>query len=339
MTRRGRSLRVVGSLGLAAGLLALALPRATGSAWATTFERLATLTAWQVVALVALWLLGLWAHTFVLTAALPRLTHRRALAMNLSGSAVSNVVPFGGALGMGLNYRMIRSWGHDRADFAPFTTVTTLIGILIKLALPVLALVLLVTTGGHSTRTLRLAAVIAAAALLGALALVTALVVDGRAATAAGRVGQHVTDRVGRLLSAARHRDVRGAVFGVRERVRSVLVTGWRRMLLGALAYAALQAALLWLVLQMLGSQLGPVAVFAGFAVGRLFTLLVVTPGGVGSSEAASAAVLVALGGDPVAVASGVVLFSALTFALEIPVGGVTALLWWRTQGQPAGAA
>ncbi len=339
MSSPRRTARVVLSLALAAGLLALALPKVTGSAWKTTFDRLGTLSPWQAVALVALWLLGLYAHTFVLTAAMPRLTHRRALAMNLSGSAVSNIVPFGGALGMGLNYRMVRSWGHDRADFAPFTTVTTLIAVLIKLALPVLALVLLVTTGGHSTRTLRLAALFAALALAAALAVITALVVDGRAAGAAGRVGQRVADRVGRLVAVARHRDVRGAVHGVRERVRGVLVTGWRRMLLGALAYAALQASLLWVVLHMLGSELGPVAVFAGFAVGRLFTLLVVTPGGVGSSEAASAAVLVALGGDPVAIASGVVLFSALTFALEIPVGGVTALLWWRAHGQFAGAA
>ncbi len=338
MTRAGRVVRVGGSLVLAVGLVLVLLPRVTGADWAATLDRLRTLEPWQVLALVALWLLGLYAHTYVATAAMPRLTHRRALAMNLSGSAVSNVVPFGGALGMGLSYRMVRSWGLDGADFAPFTTVTTGVAVLIKLALPVLALSLLVLTGGPATVTLRVCALVGGAVLIAAVTGSAALLTSRRAATALARGAQVVVDRVGRLLRAARGRDAHGAVQGLRLRIYSVVTTGWRRMLLGALAYAALQAALLWVVLSMLGSHLGPIAVFAGFAVGRLLTLLVVTPGGVGSSEAGSAAVLIALGGEPVIVASGVVLFSALTFALEIPVGGVTALLWWRRAGRPSAA-
>ena len=56
-------------------------------------------------------------HTFVLTAALPRLTHRRALTLSLTGSAVSNLVPMGGALGIGLNYWMTRHWGFSKPAF------------------------------------------------------------------------------------------------------------------------------------------------------------------------------------------------------------------------------
>ncbi|MEO6205673.1 MAG: lysylphosphatidylglycerol synthase domain-containing protein, partial [Mycobacteriales bacterium] len=322
MTRLARTVRVTASLTLAAGLVLLVLPRVTGADWSATLGRLRTLDAWQGVALVALWLLGLYAHTYVATAAMPRLTHRRALAMNLSGSAVSNIVPFGGALGMGLNYRMVRSWGLAGADFAPFTTVTTGVAVLIKLVLPVLALSLLVLTGGPATGALRACAVIGGVVLIAVVGGFAALLSSRRAAAALGHGAQVVVDRLGRFLPAARGRDASGAVQGLRERIQTVVTTGWRRMLLGALAYAALQAALLWVVLTMLGSQLGPVAVFAGFAVGRVLTLLVFTPGGLGSSEAGSAAVLIALGGDPVIVASGIVLFSVLTFALEIPVGG-----------------
>ena len=101
-------------------------------------------------------------------------------------------------------------------------------------------------------------------------------------------------------------------------------------MLLGMTTYAVLQATLLWLILHMLGSSLDLVYVFAGFSFGRLLTLLVVTPGGVGIAETGSAALLVALGGDAAVVAAGTLLFSAITFALEIPVGGVCGLLWWR---------
>ena len=49
--------------------------------------------------LVVLWVAGLVAHTMTLTAALPGLTHRRALLLSLTGSAVANVLPLGGAAG------------------------------------------------------------------------------------------------------------------------------------------------------------------------------------------------------------------------------------------------
>ena len=47
----------------------------------------------------------------MLAAALPGLDLRRGLLLNLSGSAVSNVMPLGGAVGTALNWQMAR-WGH-----------------------------------------------------------------------------------------------------------------------------------------------------------------------------------------------------------------------------------
>lgn len=333
---RLRPVRLLLSGGLAAALLAVALPRVTGAGWAAAVHRIGALGTGQLAALVVLWLLGLYAHTYVLTAAMPRLSHRQALALNLSGSAVANLVPFGGALGMGLNYRMARSWGMPPHEFAPFTTLSTAVAVLVKLALPVLAAGLLLATGGAPAVVVTAATAGAGLLLVGAA---TGVVAVRRGA--GGRVvsgAQRALDAAGRRVAVARGRDLRAAVERAGQRIRGLVARGWPRIAGGALAYAFLQALLLWAVLQMLGAGLGPVPVFAGFAVGRLLTLLVVTPGGVGSSEAGSAAVLVALGGDPVAVTSGIVLFSALTFALEIPVGGLTALLWWRGLGRRAEA-
>src|ERR1700709_1600924 len=84
---------------------------------------------------------------FVLTAAMPRLTHRRALTLSLTGSAVSNLVPMGGALGIGLNYWMSRSWGFSKPAFTLYTFVTNLWDVMAKLSLPALALAALLLTG------------------------------------------------------------------------------------------------------------------------------------------------------------------------------------------------
>jgi uncharacterized membrane protein YbhN (UPF0104 family) len=330
MTLARRSLHVALSLALVAGLLVFALPKVTGTDWRGVVDHLQVLTVRQVAVLLVLWLLGLYAHTFLATAALPNLTHRQALALNLSGSAVSNLVPFGGALGMGLNYAMVRSWGHGPGSFGPFTALTTMWNVLVKLALPVIALGLLISTGVLPTPGLQLGALVAAGTLLAVLLLVAVALSSDRAAAVIGRGAQVAVGRTLRLLRSPRQVACDRAVVELRQRTAGLLRRGWLRMLLGMTTYAVLQVTLLWLILQNLGSSLGIVPVFAGFAFGRLLTLLVVTPGGVGIAETGSAALLVALGGDAAVVAAGTLLYTAITFALEIPVGGVCGLVWWR---------
>jgi uncharacterized membrane protein YbhN (UPF0104 family) len=321
------------SLTLVVLLLGYALPRVTGADWGPVVEHLELLQAWQVMVLIGLWLLGLYAHTFLATAALPDLTHRQALQLNLTGSAVSNLVPFGGALGMGVNYAMVRSWGHAPGAFGPFTALTTLWNVLVKLALPVIALGLLVANGGLPTPGLALAAVIATATLLTVLVVVLVALASDRAASIVGRACQVGVTYALRVVRSPREVACEQAVLEMRQRMSGLLRRRWLRMLLGMTTYAVLQATLLWLILDMLGSSLGIVPVFAGFSFGRLLTLLVVTPGGVGIAETGSAALLVALGGDAAVVAAGTLLFTAITFALEIPVGGLCGLMWWRRSG------
>jgi uncharacterized membrane protein YbhN (UPF0104 family) len=328
-------------LGLAAvtGGLAYGVPKLTGAAWGAVTDELEQLSLVQVLMLLALWLLGLYAQTFLATAAMPDLTHRRALALNLSGSAVSNLFPLGGALGMGLTYAMIRSWGHERRAFASYTALTTFGAVFMKLAMPIVALALLVVAGDLPSAGIARLAVGAAGALLVLLAVVAVVLISDRVALLTGRGLQRVVVRLLRLVRSQREVACASALSDLRLRVVLLVRRNWRRMALGMTSYAVLQAALLWAILAMLGSDLGVVSVFAGFAFGRLLSLLVLTPGGVGVAELGSAALLVTLGGEPAVVAAGTLLYTGITFALEIPIGGVCGLVWWRTSGRGVRAA
>ena len=334
-----QGLKALLSFGLVALLIVFVLPRVTGAEWALVGDRIAQLSLTQWALLIVLWLTGLYAHTFLTTAALPGLHHGQALALNLSSSAVSNLFPFGGALGMGLSYAMIRSWGHGRGSFAPFAAITTLCNVLIKLALPVVALGLLLGAGGLPTPGLAVGALVGGVVLLVVVLVVAAALSSDRAARAVGGVAQLVVGRALRLVRSSRQVGIESSIVDLRQRMSGLVRSRWRRMLLGTVVYAVLQASLLWTVLDMLGSELGAVPVFAGFAFGRLLTLLVVTPGGVGIVETGTAALLVTLGGEAGVVAAGTLLFAAITFALEIPVGVVTGLLWWRRAGSAGVAA
>ena len=328
-------------LAVAAFVFGYLVPRLVGTTVADVRTALSTLSAREAVVLTLLWISGLVAHSFVLTGALPGLNRRRALTLNLTGSAVSNLMPFGGAAGMSLNYLMIRSWGIDAAAFAAFTFVTNVWVVLLKLVMPTLALTALLASGGVISGTMRWTAggsVLALALLV--LVLVAALA-DPAVASRVLRVFAVPVSAIRRLLGRPPGRDAfLAAGLASREAAIDVVSGRWLQLSAGMLAYGALQAVLLWGCLHYVGSHLGPAAVLAGFAVDRVLTLIVLTPGGAGFAEAGIVAALVALGGAPASVVAGVLLYRAFTFALEIPVGGTWLTVWLlarrRTVRRPA---
>src|SRR3954452_18967525 len=123
-----------------------------------------------LVGLVVLWLLGLVVHSFLLTAAAPALSHRRAMTLNVTGSAVANVVPLGGVAGVELNRRMMQAWGIGVRGFTGYTFLTNLWDVGAKLLLPLIAVLALTRADEGVIAPLRLAAVIAAVGFTGLVA-------------------------------------------------------------------------------------------------------------------------------------------------------------------------
>lgn len=330
---RIRVVKLVLSVGVAAAALLWALPRTSGVGWSQIGEAVAGLSAGELVLVTLVWLAGLWVHTLALTAAMPGLSSARAFFLNLTGSAVSNLLPLGGAAGTVANYTMSRAWGFTSSAFARWALVTNIWDTLAKLVLPGVALCWLAVAGIDGGGTLTQAAGVGALLLVAAVLGVRALVSGDGAARALGRLADRVVRAVGRPLPQPGGY----AAWAVRLRGDSAdLVAGaWGRLTMGKAAYAAFQAALLWLCLASIGTAPGAAVVFAAFAVERLLSMLVVTPGATGFVEVGMTGLLVGLGTDPVTAAAGVLVYRAVTVGLEIPVGGI-GLLWWWVLRRPA---
>ncbi|MEV6413606.1 YbhN family protein [Kribbella sp. NPDC051718] len=313
---------------LTIALLAL-LPRAVGTSWATVGTLLSRLSLPAIGLLGVVWIAGLGAHSFVLAASLPGLTKRRGLTLSLTGSAVANVLPLGGAVGTGLNFAMTRRWGFSSAAFSGFLAITTLINVLAKLG--VVAVALALTPIANTAAALPIGRtsllLIPVLAALGAVAWFLAV---ETAPTTTGRG----LDRVTRGRT-----QLERSLPVLRRSVREVFRRGWRPMTGGMLAYLLLQLALLWLCFQLLGTAFSLPVLITGLAVERLLTLIPITPGGAGVVEVGTVAALVAMGGDPAAVTAGMVLFRSFTYMLEIPVGGVTLAFWLFVNRKQAVAA
>ncbi len=293
------------------------------------FRLIGALAWFQVVGLGGLWILGLYIHTFVLAAALPGLTRRRALTLNLTGSAVSNVLPLGGLAGTALNLTMTRSWGHSPLDFARFVTVSTACDVIAKLLMPAAALAVLLGAGTITPAAAGAWMVLAGAAAAAGILLLWALCGHGtpllRLVDIAARSCTRILRRpVGATWSATVSALLAGTDQIVRRR--------WATFALGMTGYRLAQGMLLWCCLLAVGARPLPAVTFAALVVERAATLLTATPGGTGLAEAGMASVLIALGTDPTAALAGTVLYRAFVFAAEIPVGAAVASGWWLVQ-------
>jgi uncharacterized membrane protein YbhN (UPF0104 family) len=317
------------SLAAAAALVA-ALPYLLGVNWYGVRHVLGGLSGPVLVGLVTLWLAGLGAYTFVLTASLPRLTHLRAFMLNAAGSAVSNVLPLGGAAGVAVTYGMCRSWGHRPAAIMVSALVTGVWNVLARLLLPALGIVALLVAHELPDRRLALTAGAACAVLVAIAGLIVTALRSEPAARRTQKLLVRLADRLPAALAPAARR-VAGALLRVRHAAIDVLRGGWPRLTLGMIGYLALQAVLLVACLGAVGAGLGVAETVAVFALNRALTTAVVTPSGAGVSETGTAALLVHFGAPAAPAAAAVVLYMFFTYAVEIPLGGLAGGVWTLT--------
>lgn len=309
---------------MVAALLVTLVPRSAGTTWTQVAAAVVDVPPVIVCALGLVWIAGLACNSVALAASLPGLSVRRALLLSLSGSAVANVLPLGGAAGVGLNYAMTRRWGFSAASFGAYTATTNVFDVAAKLVLAATAGVVLVLDS--STTALHLGTPTACLLLLPPLLLVSVL-----HPRSAARLGRGL-DRVSRLAGDLVHRPVTTRLArqlpDLAGRTWTVVRRRWGRLTVGTAGYVALLALLFAGCLHTMGVDLTLPLLVAGLATDRVLTLLPITPGGVGVVEGGTALVLTALGAAPEPVVSGVLLYRAFTYFAEIPVGGLSAMVW-----------
>ena len=334
---RRRVVEIIVSLAVVVLLFAFAIPAITGSGYAEIFETMAQLTVVEIVELTAFWILVMIVYSGVLTASLPGLTHPQALVLNFAGSAVSNVVPFGGAAGVAATYTITMSWGFPVPTVTLSILITGIWNVFTKMALPVIALTVLVLSG-RSTAGLVVPTLVGLVILIGGIVIFGLVLRSESLAVAVGRLAQRIGTWLMRLLRRPAPDGWDRAVVDFRQRSIGLVRAKWKALTFWMLAYNAGQYLLLLMCVRMLGAtndQLGWIEVLAAFAFANLLTTVAVTPSGVGFVEAGTVAALIAFGGNDVGSAAAVLLFRAYTYLLEIPVGVVGWGVWatchrWR---------
>jgi uncharacterized protein (TIRG00374 family) len=337
--------RIVGyviSVLIVIGIFWWAIPKYANyrDVWAA-MKTLTPIETWSLVAATGFNLLTYW---WANQAALPGLGIGKAAVLTQTTTTVANTLPAGGAIAIGLTYSILDSWGFSGTSVALYVGVTGIWNIFAKLALPMLALVFLALSG-HLTTTYILAAVFGLIVLSVAVGLFAMLF---RSEEFAIRIGNWL-GRIASWVRSLRHKPPvttwgDGAARFRRDTIVLVEHRWLRLSVFTVLSQVALFFVLL-LSLRHLGiseQEVSTAEAFAVYAFSRLLSAVPITPGGVGLIDLGYIGGLTAFSGEEkAAIVGAVLLFRALTYAIQIPIGGFTYIIWrvksdWR---RPADAA
>jgi uncharacterized protein (TIRG00374 family) len=322
------------SLVVVVGIFVGVLPRIAG--YGDVWDTIISMTGLELWSLAAIGLWNLVTYWFVLTAALPGLRFREASVVNQASTAVSNTLPAGGALGVGVTVAMLTSWGFRGSAIGLQAIVSGVWNNFVKLGMPVVALVLLALEGGV-TAGRALAALAGIAVLVVSVAVFALLLRSDRFARSAGRRVGAIVNRARRLFGRPAADGFEDRISGFRRQTIDLLSRRWGRLTVATLVSHVSLYLVLLVALRHVGidqSELSWIAVLAAFAFVRLISALPITPGGVGVVELGYAAVLT-IGMEETLraqVVAAVLLFRAITYFLPIPLGAVSYVVWRRNR-------
>ena len=263
--------------------------------------------------------------------ALPGLSYAQSLRLTLSGTAIANVAPFGGAVSMGMQYRMLRVWGFSTPDSSRAMVITGVWNNLVNLALPLVGLTLLTLKGGRNAA-LEISARIGAIVFLVLLAALWQVL---RTEAGARKMGRWA-DGVRNVWLKFRKQPVKNNCPDAFAAFRADSVALLRARWLALTITTVVGVLSVFLVLTFAVRAVGIAGLnitfteaFAAWASTRLLsTAFPVTPGGLGVVDVGLTTALRGFGAKAEPAVAAVLLYRVLTWLPPILLGSVAALTW-----------
>jgi putative heme transporter len=332
-----RVAQIVISLVIVVGIFVYAIPKFADYSQVWTAVRQMTLL--EITSLIGVTILNVVTYWPQQTAAMPGLSIAQAAVNNQSSTSIANTLPGGGAIAVGVSYAMYRSWGFTNTAIGLSVLVTGIWNIFMKLGLPIIAIAILAAAGQSSAGLL-------VAALIGLLVLLAAIVLFALILWKK-ELARRIGEALGRPVSFARRLLHKPPVAGwgeatvrFRRETIDLVAKRWVQLTVSTVVSHLCLFLVLLLALRHVGvseAEISTPQVLAVYAFGRLITALPITPGGVGLVELGYIGGLVLAGRDHAdvapdvfraQVAAAVLVFRALTYLFQIPLGGATYLIW-----------
>jgi uncharacterized protein (TIRG00374 family) len=300
-----------------------------------SWPKLATLNfLWFIPAVVAEG-----AH-FACTFALQRIALRTkawfaVITAQLSGNAISLIVPGGAAAGAAVQFRMLGTAGMDAAESVSGLTAFSFLGIGGLLALPVFVLPVVIFGAP-------VASDLSHAAWVGAIGFVLFTVFGAVVMSFdvpllwAGRVAQSVRNRV--LKKRAPIDGLPERLLAQRNVIRAVLGQQWWQAMLLSVGRLVFDYLCLLFCVRAVGAHPRPSLILLAYAVAGVIGLLPITPGGIGVVEASLAGFLALAGLDGAQAVLATLAYRLASYWLPMAAGPIAYVAFrhrYRSHGRP----
>jgi uncharacterized membrane protein YbhN (UPF0104 family) len=330
VVNRRRSL-ILGLVGIAVIVLIFWKVIPQIGSYAEAANAIASMSAGTVVIIVVSVLVYLAVYGFPFVAATPGLGFWPAQQVNQAAFAISNGVPGGGALGLGVQYAMLATYAVKGTVATAAITAVGLWSMFVTLAVPLLGVLTLAAAGGSGGPYLPLA--LTGLGVLVAAVVVLVLVVRSESLAARiGSLGNRIASPLRRRVS--RLPDLVPVILQFRRDTHDLLARRWSTITGAQLAVTLAQFAILYVALRGIegwdstGTPL--LLAFSAFAIAQLGLMIPLTPGGLGTVDAAMIGLLVATGTTPGVATAAALVWRAASFIPQICVGVVCLLAWYR---------
>jgi uncharacterized protein (TIRG00374 family) len=323
------------SILLGAALLIGVLPQFAdlGDVW----EAIDTVSFMGVAILIGAAAWNIFTYQLVMMAALPGLRWRHAFMAGQISTAVSNTLPAGAVVGIGVTYSVLSSFGHGAAAVALTSIITGFWNTLAKFAMPTVALFLL-ALNDEVNEALLSAAGIGAALLVGAVTVLVLVVTSEPFARRVGAAVQGFASAFLKLLGRPAASGWEDSFARFQFQSAALLRRRWHLL---TVATAASHVSLFWVLLaalRQMGVESADVHWYEAlgvFAFIQLAVALPITPGGIGLVEVGLTAGLVLAGGDEPQVVAAVLVYRSLTYLLQV-ILGIGCYVVWRLAARRA---
>lgn len=295
------------------------------------FTQISQLDTIWIVVLIATGLFNIAVYPLTANAAIPGLSYRAAFVDRQAGFLISNILPGGGAVAVGTQYSILAKYGVPPTKSAAAVSADAIWTYLMVLGTPALAVVLLVLEG-RSTAGFTSAAILGLVVVLLSVIGIWLVLRSKESAERLGRFLQRPANRIWRLVKRTPP-NLESMLSEYNIEASDLVRQRWLPLTLtNALAQIAP-----WFVLIAALAGLGvfpdpitPIEAFAAFSIALLLTSFPITPGGLGTVDAALVLLLTGFGIENSTAVAADLMWRLVWFAPQLVVGlGAFGLFWW----------
>ena len=293
------------------------------------FKVISELNFIQIVTLFLTALINIWVFQYPYLITSPGLRYLQAFKVRNSSFAISNCVPAGGTIGLGLQYAMLKSFGISNHGISVTVGIASVWNGLISYLMPILGLISL-TFSIQPTRGLINSTILGSIFLIFAVVMLILIFKSEGISRKFGKFINKFLNTISRSIKIKA--DFTQVLLNFRTQVIDTVREKWFQITLSNLI-VQFSMFLIFLTSCIFSNvNISIMVMFAAFCFGRFGTVIPFTPGGVGTTDVIMVSTLVLYGSTEAGAITAVLLWRFFYYVPQVALGVLSYFHWQLSQ-------